>query len=288
MKFCFALSFSALDQYVPLAVAGDEHGFEAVACSDHLVNPEVLTAPYPYTEDGSRRWEPFTDWPDPFVAIGAMAAATKRLRFFTNVFALPLRSPFVVAKAVGTAAVLSGNRVSLGIGMGSLEDEFAIVDAPWKGRGKRADEMIEVLRTLWSGGWVEHHGEHYDFAKLEMSPTPTEQPPIYVGGLSEVALRRAARNDGWISDLHTTAELAAFRGRLDALRADCGRSAEPFAMVGSCTDAYDLDGYRRLEEAGVTHLLTLPWIFYGGYTDDLQQRVDGIKRFADDIIANFD
>jgi probable F420-dependent oxidoreductase len=288
MKFCFALSFSALDQYVPLAVAGDECGYEAVACSDHLVNPEVLTSPYPYTEDGERRWEPFTHWPDPFVVIGAMAAATTRLRFFTNVFGLPLRSPFAVAKAVGTAAVLSGNRVALGIGMGSLRDEFDIVDAPWSGRGKRADEMIEVLRTLWSGGWVEHHGEHYDFPKLEMSPTPTEQPPIYVGGLSDVALRRAARNDGWISDLHSTAELADYRRRIDALRAEVGRADEPFTFVGSCNDAYDYDGYRRLEDAGVTHLLTLPWIFYGGYTDDLQRRLDGIRRFADDVIARFD
>jgi probable F420-dependent oxidoreductase len=288
VKFCFALSFSDLSQYVPLAVAGDEHGFEAVACSDHLVNPEVLTSPYPYTDDGSRRWEPFTDWPDCWVAIGAMATATTRLRFFTNVYGLPLRDPFSVAKAVGTAAVLSGNRVALGAGMGSLEDEFSIVGAQWKARGKRADEMIDVLHALWSGGWVEHHGTHYDFPRIEMSPTPTEQPPIYIGGLSDVALRRAARNDGWISDLHSTTELAEYCRKLDIYRAEYGRTDTPFTVVGSCNDAYDYDTYRRLEDVGVTHLLTLPWIFYGGYTDDLQQRLDGIKRFADDIITRFE
>jgi probable F420-dependent oxidoreductase len=288
VKFCFALSFSPLDQYVPLAVAGDECGFAAVACSDHLVNPEVLTVPYPYTDDGSRRWEPFTDWPDPFVAIGAMASATTRLRFFTNVYGLPLRSPFVVAKAVGTAAVLSGNRVALGVGMGSMADEFHIVGAEWAGRGRRADEMIDVMRALWAGGWVEHHGEHYDFPKLEMSPAPTEPPPVYIGGLSDAALRRAARNDGWISDLHSTAELAEYRKRIDRFRAELGREDEPFTFIASCNDAGDYDGYRRLEDAGVTHLLTLPWIFYGGYTDDLQQRLDGIRRFADDVLSRFD
>ena len=287
MEFCFALSFSDTSQYVALARAGDQAGFHSVACSDHLINPETLTKPYPYTPDGSRRWEPFTHWPDAWVAIGAMAAATERLRFFTNVYALPLRDPFAVAKAVGTAAVLSGNRVALGVGMGSLEDEFRILDAPWTGRGKRADEMLAVLKTLWSGGWVEHHGDHFEFERLEMSPTPSEQVPIYVGGLSDVALRRAARHDGWISDLHSTDELAEFRKKLDDERRAVGREGAPFVMIASCSDAGDYDGYRRLEDVGVTHLLTLPWIFYSGWTDDLQLRVDGINRFADDIIARF-
>src|SRR4051794_27008672 len=180
---------SPLEQFVPLAKVADERGWDAVACSDHVVNPEVIHSVYPYTEDGGRRWEPFTDWPDCWVAIGAMAAATTRLRFFTNVYGLPLRDPFSVAKAVGTAAVLSGNRVALGAGMGSLEDEFTIVGAQWKARCKRADEMIDVLHALWSGGWIEHHGTHYDFPRIEMSPTPSEQPPIYIGGLSDLALR---------------------------------------------------------------------------------------------------
>ena len=86
MKFCFALSFSPLDQYVPLAKAADEHGWHAVACSDHVVNPETITSVYPYTADGGRRWEPFTEWPDCWVSIGAMAGVTERLQFFTNVY----------------------------------------------------------------------------------------------------------------------------------------------------------------------------------------------------------
>ena len=153
---------------------------------------------YPYTATGERRWEPFTPWPDPVVAIASMAAVTERLNFFTSVYVMPLRSPFAVAKAWGTLAVMSGNRVALGIGMGWMEEEFEMMEQPFARRGKRGDEMLEVLRTLWSGGWVEHHGEFYDFDKLEMSPAPTAPVPIFVGGLSEAALRRAARNDGWI------------------------------------------------------------------------------------------
>jgi len=288
VKFCFALSFSPLEQYLTLAKAADECGWNAVACSDHVVNPETITSVYPYTADGGRRWEPFTEWPDCWVSIGAMAAVTERLEFFTNVYVLPMRNPFNIAKSVGTAAVLSHNRVSLGIGMGWMEEEFSALEQPFAKRGKRADEMIEVLRTLWSGGWVEHHGEFYDFDRLEMTPTPTKQVPIYVGGISAPAFRRAARNDGWVSDMHTIAEFADIRQQLDAERKAIGRENEPFAMIGSCVDAFDYDGYRKLEEVGVTHLLTMPWVFYSGFTEDPQERLDGIRRFADDIISKFD
>jgi probable F420-dependent oxidoreductase len=222
VRYCIGLGFSPLAHYVPLARAADESGWDTIAVSDHVANPETITSTYPYTKDGGRRWEPFTEFADPWVAIGAMAAATERLRFTTNVYVLPMRPPFAVAKAVGTAAAISGGRVALGVGMGWMEEEFALLEQPFRQRGRRADEMIEVLRALWAGGWVEHHGEFYDFDRLEMTPAPGEVP-VYVGGLSDAALRRAARNDGWISDLHTTEELAAICGRLREYRTELGR-----------------------------------------------------------------
>lgn len=287
MRFSIGTAFSPPDHYVPVARAADDAGYHAIACSDHVVNLEELHTPYPYTADGSRRWEAFTPWLDPWVAIGAMAAATERLRFFTNVYVLPMRNPFVVAKAVSTAAVLSGGRVALGVGMGWCEEEFELMEQPFRGRGKRADEMLDLLRVLWSGEMVEHHGDNYDLPRLEMNPPVLGPVPIYVGGTSDAALRRAARNDGWISDLASTEELGDFRRRIDAHRAELGRQDEPFAMVGSPNDAVDVDGYRRAEEAGVTDLLTMPWVFYSGFTDDLQEKVDGVYRFADDVLAHF-
>jgi alkanesulfonate monooxygenase SsuD/methylene tetrahydromethanopterin reductase-like flavin-dependent oxidoreductase (luciferase family) len=143
--------------------------------------------------------------------------------------------------------------------------------------------MIAVLRKLWAGGWVEHHGEFYDFPRLEMSPAPGDVP-IYGGELSAPAFRRAAHHcDGWISDLHTTAELADMIARLRTLRGDGPRADRPFAVLASVLDAVKPDDYRRLEEIGVTHVQTMPWIFYGGATQDLQQRVDGIRRFGDEV-----
>ena len=182
MRFSIGLAYSPPEHYVPIAKAADEAGYHAIAVSDHVINLEELKTPYPYTADGSRRWEPFTPWPDPWVSIGAMAAATERLSFFTNVYVLPMRNPFHVAKAVGTAAAISGNRVALGIGMGWCEEEFDLMEQPFRKRGKRADEMLEVMRKVWTGEMVEHHGEFYDFPKLEMNPPLTAPVPVYVGG----------------------------------------------------------------------------------------------------------
>jgi probable F420-dependent oxidoreductase len=284
VQFCYSATFSAPDELVTLARAGDDAGWSTLTVSDHLINPVETRSTYPYTKDGARRWEMGTPWPDPWVTIGHLAAVTTRLRFLTTVYILPARTPVHVAKQVGTAAVLSGNRVDLGIGMGWMEEEFDAMGTPFAKRGKRADEMIEVMRKLWTGEVVEHHGEHFDVPALEMLPAPTETVPVIVGGLSEAALRRAARNDGWVSDLHTVDELAAIRRQLDGYRDEYGRTDRPFAVYGSAKDAWDLDGYRRLADAGVTHLVTMPWYFYAGPEADLAGKVDGIKRFAEDII----
>jgi probable F420-dependent oxidoreductase len=283
VKFITSLAFSDPAQILPLAQACDAAGFDAVAVSDHLVHPERIDTPYPYTPDGSPRWEPFTAWPDPWVTAGYVAAATERLRVVTSIYVLPMRNPVLAAKAIGTAAVLSGGRVALGLGVGWMREEFQAAEAPFERRGARTDEMIAVLRKLWAGGWVEHHGEFYDFPRLEMSPAPGDVP-IYGGGLSAPAFRRAAHHcDGWISDLHTTAELADMVARLRTLRADGPRADRPFAVLASVLDAVKPDDYRRLEAIGVTHVQTMPWIFYGGATEDLQQRVDGVRRFGDEV-----
>jgi probable F420-dependent oxidoreductase len=286
MKFVIAAAYSEPRDLLALARSADASGWDAIAVSDHVIHPEQAKTPYPYTSDGSMRWPPHTPWPDPWVAIAAMAAVTERLRFLTNVFVLPMRSPFLAAKAIGTAAVMSENRVALGVGVGWLRDEFALLGQDFHTRGRRTDEMIEVMRLLWTGRMVEHRGEFYAFDRLEMSPAPTEPVPIYFGGVSEPALRRAARiGDGWISDIHSTEELRAHCATLRAYRAEAGRAHVPFDVLASANDAFNVDGYRRLEDAGVTHLLTMPWFFYGGPMIPLAQKQESITRFADDVIA---
>lgn len=286
MKFCASLAFSDPTDFCDLAIAAEANGWDSLIVSDHVVHPETIASPYPYTPNHEPRWESPAPWPDPFVAVSAMAAVTKRLRFITGVYVLPLRNPFVVAKALGTVAIMSNHRVTLGFGVGWMKEEFDLLEQDFSNRGKRADEMIEVMRKLWAGGMVEHHGRFYDFDRLEMSPAVGECIPLVVGGLSEAALRRAARlGNGWISDIHSVEELRGIVLKLMNYRSEYGRAEKPFDVIAAASDAFDVDGYRRLEDAGVTHLQTMPWAFYGGAANTLEEKRAGLQRFADDVIA---
>jgi len=285
MKFVVSLAFCAPEHIVPLARAAETAGFEALSVSDHVVHPENIQTAYPYTPDGKPRWEPFTPWPDPLITVAAMATATTRIRFLTGVYVLPMRNVFLAAKSIATAAVLSDDRLILGLGAGWMREEFALLQQEFRNRGRRMDEMLEVLHKLWTGKMVEHHGEFYDFERLEMTPAPRQPIPIWVGGISEPALRRVARiADGWHSDLLSTPEHAERIERLRKYRADSPRAEDPLSILVSCTDAFDLDAYRKLEEIGVTHLLTLPWIFYDAHPDSLEEKIEGLARFGEDVI----
>ncbi len=289
MKFVLSTSFSTVAHLTAIAPVADEHGWHAMSFSDHVVNPETINNPYPYTEDGSRRWEAFTDWPDPWVTIGALAAITTRLRFTNNIFVLPMRNPFLVAKAISTAAIISNNRITPAFGVGWSQDEFALLQQEFKTRGKRTDEMLEIMRLLWSGEMVEYHGRYYDFERLEMNPAPTERIPIWIGGISEPAMRRAARAaDGWVTDLQPAAEIIESIEKIRGWRREAGLDTDTYEVMATPSDVWDVDGYRRLEDAGVTHILTMPWAFYHGETEDLAQKQDGVRRFADDVISRFD
>lgn len=291
MRWTVAFPMFPADHLLPMARAAEECGFDTITVPDSVFFPEQVSAEYPYSADGGRFWAPDTPFVDPFVSISAMAAVTERIRFLTNVIKLPIRDPLMVAKQLSSMAVLSGERVGLGVGLSWIPEEFAWTHTDMRTRGKRADEMIEILRLVCGGGgpqWVEYHGRYYDFDRLMMSPAPEQPVPIYVGGLSEPGLRRAARlADGWISVQNTEVEITGAIADLDRYRAEYGRADEPFEVNALCIDAFDLDGYRRLADAGVTELQTVPWYFYGGDPDDLTVRLDSLARFADEIITRW-
>jgi alkanesulfonate monooxygenase SsuD/methylene tetrahydromethanopterin reductase-like flavin-dependent oxidoreductase (luciferase family) len=169
-----------------------------------------------------------------------------------------------------------------------MEDEFELRGQSVRDRGRRTDELLEILPRLWSGEMVEHEGRSYAFPRLQMSPGLAHRVPIYVGGLSKPALRRAARHDGWISDLHTVDEIAEIRRRIEAEREEQGTAGRPFHVIAALSDAFDLDGYRRAGEAGVTHVMTQPWVFHGGPGADLAKKCDGLRRFADDVLRKLE
>jgi len=221
MKFWQSVAFTAPDQLVEIARGAEAAGFEGVLLSEHLFVPDAYAARYPYSASGTPDFDAQTPFPDPWVTMTAMAAATSRLRFATMVYILPLHHPLEVAKAVGTASILSGGRVVLGAGAGWMREEFEVLGVDFASRGKRFDECIEILRSVWRGGMTEHHGEIFDFDRLQQSPAPPEPIPIYIGGASKAALRRAARlGDGWLGAGNTPEQAEAI---LAASQADmCG------------------------------------------------------------------
>jgi probable F420-dependent oxidoreductase len=294
VHFHQSVTFLPTRQAVPMARACDALGYGGIYISDHLFNPRQLESRYTYSqrEDGAPGWESETPWPDPMCMISAMATVTEHVTFTTGVYVAPARDLITVAKSVGTAAVLSGNRIRLGVGVGWCKEEFDQTGQQFSTRGKRLDEMIVALRALWKGGWTEFHGAYYDVPECQMEPAPTQPVPIIGGGHSPVALRRTAELcDGWIaagaySEEEAWAHLDSLR---QALRA-AGRSDEGFRTYLSLNERPDVDLYRRFADAGVTDFVCAPWMFVAddpGASDEtmLSRRIGAVTKFAEEYVA---
>jgi probable F420-dependent oxidoreductase len=285
MKFTLGIAMSPLDQLIELAKTAEGCGFHSIALPDSIFYSERVSARYPYTPDGSRMWNADTPWVDPIAAAAAMGAVTSRIRFCTQVLKLGSRYPLPLARQVGSVAVLTDNRFTLGVGLGWSPEEFEWCGVPYQHRGRRADEAIEVLRLVLGGGMVEYHGEFFDFGALRMSPAPSEPVPIFIGGHTEPGLRRAAHYEGWTSAMIRFDELREVIGKLAALRAEIGKAGEPFEIQAVCVDRFGLDGYRAQAEIGVTDAIVVPWIFDGiGFDGELKAKQDSLKRFAENVI----
>jgi probable F420-dependent oxidoreductase len=282
MKVYVSVAFLNTGEVVEIAKAADELGYDGLGIPDHVINLETLKTPYPYTKDGKRRWEAFTDWPDPWVLIGALATVTTRLRFVTTVYLPAMRDPYSAAKSIGTASLLAGGRLELGIGVGWCEEEFTLMGQRFDRRGKRTDEMLVLMKELWKPGWTEFDGEFYQTPRLEMEPTPPHIP-IYVGGLSDIALRRAARHDGWIGDLISTDQAIERVDKVRELRAQKGLSMNDFVVITPLTDAFTPQHYDRARAGGIDGIITMPWMFYSGPQASLDEKIDGMRKFRKDM-----
>jgi len=173
-----------------------------------------------------------------------------------------------------------------------MPEEFAWCGTDKRTRGARTDEAIEIIRAVCAGGgprWVEHHGRHYDFGRLMISPAPTTPLRILVGGHSDHAMRRAARlADGWISANCTEAELVELIARLHRHLAAENRSQDGFEINALAVDVLDPDGFRRLADLGVTECQVVPWYYYGGDPAALDVQLESLPRFAETVVAKLE
>jgi probable F420-dependent oxidoreductase len=227
MRFGFGLPHAGAAANGPdiirFAQRAEALGFESLWGGDHLVLPVGGTTQYPYTTDGSFSRPSTEGFLEPYTLLSYVAAATKTIRLGMTVIILPYRNPIVQAKMLACIDVLSGGRLTFGVGVGWLEKEFQVLQALYKDRGPVSDEYLEVIKALWTEEQPEFHGKFYDFDGITMYPKPVQQPsiPIWVGGHSRRAIRRAIRyGDCW----HPTRQSPDFvRQHLPYLRQECER-----------------------------------------------------------------
>jgi probable F420-dependent oxidoreductase len=218
VRFTYAESMTDPSFYRPLARAAEEAGYDSMVVPDSICYPRHASSRYPFTPDGSREFLEDKPFIEPFSLIPALGAVTTRLRFVTFVVKLPVRSPVLLAKQATSTAVLTGNRLVLGVGTSPWREDYEVLGVPWQDRGRRMDEGLAIIRGLAAGGYFEYHGKIFDLAPIKIAPVPAQPIPILIGGHSDAALRRAARaGDGWLHG-GGGADLPGLLARLAGLR----------------------------------------------------------------------
>ena len=288
MRFCYAESMTDPSYYAPLAQAAEDSGYDAMVIPDSICYPERSDSVYPFNPDGTREFLEDKPFLEPFSLIPALGAVTEKLRFVTFVLKLPVRHPVLVAKQVTSTAVLTGNRLVLGVGSSPWREDYEVLGVDWASRGRRMDESIAILRGLAAGGYFEYHGKVFDLPPVKIAPVPPDSIPLLIGGHSDPALRRAARlGDGWLHGGGDPADLPGLLARLAQFRREEGTADRPFEMHVISAEAYTVDGVRRLADYGVTDLIVgFRWPYVTGPdTEPLEDKLGHLRRFADAIIA---
>src|SRR5258708_8546467 len=274
--------------YAPLARAADEAGYDSMVVPDSICYPEQASSVYPFNPDGTREFLEDKPFLEPFSLIPALGAVTERIRFVTFVLKLPVRDPVLVAKQATSTAVLTGNRLALGVGSSPWREDYEVLGVPWERRGQRMDEELAVIRGLTAGGFFSYHGEIFALPRAKIAPVPTEPLPILVGGHGDAALCRAARaGDGWLHGGGDPEHLPGLLARLAAFRELEGTADRPFEVHVISMEAYSAAGVRRLEEQGVTDVIVgFRWPYHVGPDHEpLAEKIANLRRYAHDVIA---
>jgi probable F420-dependent oxidoreductase len=251
---------AGIEELAAVAEVADSLGFAHLTCSEHVAVPADVAE-----ERGATYW-------DPLATLGYLAARTRRIRLVTQVLVLGYHHPLEIAKRYGTLDRVSGGRLTLGLGVGTLEDEFALLGVPFAGRGGRADDALAALRGSLSQREPAHSGPHYSYGGFVVDPHAVQdRVPLWIGGQGERSLRRALElGDGWVPF-----------GPLDALAALVADADLPdgFEIVLSAGRALDPGGrpeatgksLARAREAGATVVnVSLAAESAGHYREQLQ------------------
>ena len=290
MKFAYHATMCPPQQYAPLARAAEAAGFDSFTFPDSICYPKEGSDVYPYNDDGTRDFLDGVPFLDAFVIVPYLAAITDKLRFTTSVMKLAVRQPVIVAKQLSSLAVITDNRFGFGVGISPWPEDFLAAQVPWEKRGKRMDEMIEIVRGLMDGDYFGYEGEIFQIEPLKLCPVPSAPVPILVGGHARPALRRAGRlGDGWISAGASGEELKAMIDQINEFRKEYQRDHLPFENHCMSAEAFSLEGLEALEKAGATEVIIAFRNPYEGGTDDktLEQKIGMINGYADNLIRPY-
>ena len=241
---------AGIEEVARIVVEAERLGYHHVTCSEHVAIPEAVAA-----TRGATYW-------DPLATFGYLAARTTTIRFATFVLVLGYHHPLEIVKRYGTLDHIAGGRLILGVGVGSLVEEFALLDAPFEDRGARADDALRAIRASWGREHAEYHGPHFEYAGLVVDPVaPSPDVPIWIGGRTARSLRRAVElGDGWAPFGLSNDTVTAMLERARATEAWATRrtpldvglqpaALDPTAEPGAASDAID-----ELQTAGATTL----------------------------------
>jgi probable F420-dependent oxidoreductase len=259
-----------------VAQGAQERGIGTIWVGEHVVLFPEYASSYPYADDGRIPAPPGSGLLEPLVTLTYLAARTSTVRLGTAMLLLPQRNPVYVAKEVATLDWLSGGRVDLGVGVGWLKEEFEALNVPWERRGRRTDEYLEVLHTLWVDDTSSFQGETYTLDPCEMFPKPLQQPvPVHVGGETTAALRRVARGaQGWHTFNRTPEELATGLAELDGHLEAAGRSRANLRItVCPYFKALTPEGVEQYAAAGADAVAAL---FFAFTVDDVAKAFDDL------------
>jgi probable F420-dependent oxidoreductase len=314
MEFGFGLPtrgpMAAPQRLATLARTGEELGFAIISVSDHVIIPKTITSTYPYNESGTFAGSPSGECLEQLALLSFLVGVTSSAKLLTSVMVLPHRPPVLTAKMLATIDVLSNGRLIVGCGVGWMREEFEAIGAPsYDERGAVGDEYIRAFKELWTSDNPTFEGKYCRFANVAFAPKPVQKPhpPIWTGGESPAALRRAGRlANAWYPigsnprfPVGTPAQFAEYTARVKRYAKEAGRdpSALDFAYSANClndqqaqtlpdgqrrpftgTPQQIADDIKRYEELGVRHIM----VNLQGETQ--AQTLERMQRFADRIM----
>ena len=301
------LSMATPENFRTLAVQGEELGYDHIWCGDHIVMPTQVSSPYPYSTTGVPPFDPTQPWCEPLSTLSYIAGCTQRIKLGTYVLILPYREPVFTAKLVSTLDYVSGGRAILGAGVGWMEEEFKALGLDtFPERGRVANDDLRIFNELWTKDDPEFQGRYTSFSGIKFYPKPVQKPrpPIWIGGHTPAAIRRAALlGDCWLPvGLRPNAELephemADLIDQLRDISEEAGRSREDVEIAFGADPVFDpppgepkrmLSGSAEeigadivlYQQVGVEHFV------FGFAGNGLEEMLENVQRFALDVMPN--